>query len=126
MRNPFKPLIIRNCEGDPYLIRWKLLRTPWFSIYLHHILRREMHDHPWNFMTLIMTGGYTEHTLKGSRFHPSGSLLYRPTPWAHRLELKRPVWTLVFVGPRKREWGFHTQSGWVPWRMFLRAKGCPE
>lgn len=84
------------------------------------------HDHPWSFLTLILAGGYREHTPRGVTFHGPGELLHRPTPWLHRLELDRPAWTLVFVGPRKRRWGFQTVTGWVHWKDFLRAKGCGE
>jgi hypothetical protein len=101
MRNPLKPQVIRNCAGDPYLIRWRLIWTRWFSLYLHHILRsdedRELHDHPWSFLTVILTAGYTELTPRGKAFHPPGSILHRPAPWPHRLILSRPVWTLVLA-----------------------------
>ena len=130
MRNPLSPQVIRNCDGDPYLIRWRLIWTRRFSLYLHHILRsdedRSHHDHPWSFTTLILAGGYREHTPRSVTFHGPGELLHRPAPWLHRLELDRPAWTLVFVGPRKRRWGFQTPTGWVWWKNFLKAKGCGE
>lgn len=120
MHNPLKPQIIRNCDGDPCLVRWRLIWTNWFSLYLHHILRsdqdRELHDHPWSFTTLILAGGYVEETRRGDsirwQLHRPGELLHRPAPWAHRLilDMDRPAWTLVFVGPRKRRWGFHTPA----------------
>jgi hypothetical protein len=51
--------------GDsPYLIRYRLLKTPWFGIYLHHILRSDLdrclHDHPFCFWSLVLWGRYTE------------------------------------------------------------------
>jgi len=123
-----KKFIIKGCHGDAYLIRYFLLRTPWFSIYLHHILRsdedRELHDHPWSFWSIIIWGGYWEYTHTGvKRYHP-GSILWRQLPCPHRLEVDQPAWTLVIKGPRKREWGFYTSEGWLPWHSFLKAKGC--
>lgn len=130
MHNPFKPQIITNCAGEPYLVRWRLIWTRWFSLYVHHILRsdedRELHDHPWSFLTFIVSGGYTEITPKGATFQRPGQLLHRPAPWPHRLVLDNPAWTIVFVGPRKRRWGFHTPTGWIHWKLFLKAKGCGE
>jgi hypothetical protein len=132
LRNPLKPQVIRNCAGEPYLVRWRLIWTNRFSLYLHHILRsdedRELHDHPWSFVSIILKGEYNEITAAGSagQVHGAGEILYRPAPWPHRLVLDRPVWTLVFVGPRKRRWGFHTPTGWVHWKLFLKAKGCGE
>lgn len=28
--------------------------------------------------------------------------------------------TLCFVGPKVREWGFHTENGWVHWKEYNR------
>lgn len=42
-----------------------LLKTPWFTLRFHRILRsdegRDFHDHPWEFSSLILSGGYVEH-----------------------------------------------------------------
>jgi hypothetical protein len=34
---------------------------------------------------------------------------------AHRVRLQKgkSAWTLIFVGPRIREWGFYTDNGWI-------------
>lgn len=112
MRNPFVPQIIMNCKGEPYLIRWRIVWTKWVSV--------------WSFATLILANGYTEITPRMESFQKPGSFLHRPAPWPHRLVLDRPAWTLVFVGPRKRRWGFYAPSGWMHWKSFLNAKGCGE
>lgn len=150
----FKKQVITAVDNDgrdtgPYLIRWAFT-TPLFGIKLHHILRsdedRDLHDHPWSFLSLILWGGYWEHRafieshnckydirLAGKpvtirRWHGPGSVLWRPAPSPHRLELLlgRSAWTLVFTGPKKREWGFRTVCGWIPWTTYWRAKqeGC--
>lgn len=43
------------------------------------------------------------------------------------------AWTLLFCGPRVREWGFWCPKGWVHWRRFttgrdgeLIGKGCDQ
>jgi hypothetical protein len=75
-------------------------------------------------------------------YRAPGSLILRPRPTqAHRLiltrrvssfnsgepgglaggaghQIVRPAWTLFLTGPRRREWGFHCQRGWVHWRQF--------
>lgn len=53
-------------DGELYLRRWYLkgrgTDEQWF---LHNIrlpdAGRELHDHPWDFTTKILSGGYTEH-----------------------------------------------------------------
>ena len=68
--------IVKKIDGVDYLYlrRFHLLKRNKFlskltkgkyeGIYLHHILRpdddRDLHDHPWNFGALILSGGYME------------------------------------------------------------------
>lgn len=106
--------------AEPYLVRWRLVQTPWFAVYLHHILRsdddRALHDHPWAFLSLILWGGYFEFTPAGCRWRGAGSLVFHKAEDLHRLELDRPAWTLVFCGRRRREWGFRFADGWRSWQ----------
>lgn len=115
--------------GKVYLIRWKLVSFGWFGIYLHKFLRsdydRALHDHPWGFLSLILSGGYfeehdqTEGQKKNTVWHRPGTILWRPPKWRHRVILSEGevAWTLVAVGPRVRKWGFWLDSGWCWWRQ---------
>jgi hypothetical protein len=136
-------------SGEPYLVRYflfyprflrKRLGIPIPGIYLHHILRsdydRALHDHPWNFVSVILWGGYREwadfrclrldeqietllcDTWKATGQYPlcyrdfkAGSILHRGAGWRHRLELTKPAWTLVFRTRTFRNWGFWTNLG---------------
>lgn len=50
-----------------------------------------------------------------------GSMVQHKCTDLHRLELKKPAWTLVFTGPRKREWGFFTHDkGWIKWNTLYQ------
>ncbi|WP_369916487.1 hypothetical protein AB8810_10895 [Xanthomonas sp. NCPPB 3005] len=159
-------------HGGAYLHRWYL--TPWRAwyrdvpeaertrwqrlavgvsrclpnLYLHLFLRddddRALHDHPSWAASLILSGGYVEHTIAAGGIHHrtrfrAGSLRWLKTTHAHRIELERdalgrslPCWTLFLFGPVRRHWGFHCpERGWVPWEEFTAAgkpgevgKGC--
>lgn len=103
-----------------YMRRWRLGPKTWPGLRVHHIVRgdadRELHDHPFTFVSLILWGGYWEHLLDGSRtWHGPGSVLVRSAEVLHRLELPRPSWTFVIRGPIRRRWGFLTADGWIPW-----------
>ena len=91
----------------------------------HQILRsdddRHLHDHPWDFISVILDGSYVETTESGEVEHGRGSVLTRSAESAHRLTLKAPVWSFVITAPARRRWGFHTEDGWVPWRTYLAA-----
>ncbi len=138
--------------GSVYMRRWRMLHTRWFGVRVHNIVRsdsdRELHDHPFTFLSLILWGGYYEHRKDGSRtWYGPGSLVLRTAETLHRLELKEVqvprtarvvphaeptivgiekrevgAWTLVFRGPMRRQWGFDTDEGWVPAYDFDRYK----
>lgn len=122
-------LLGREVIGDggesPYMVRYRIIDTPWFGVYLHHILRsdvdRHLHDHPFSFVSAMLWGGYTEvlsryvfdlpgHARRLARRAPS--ICFRNAEDAHHLVLERPCWTLVLRGPRRRQWGFWTAVGW--------------
>jgi hypothetical protein len=105
-----------------YMHRWRL-RTPWFQIRIHHILRsdndRALHDHPFTFLSFILKGEYHEVTPSGTQLWKRFSIIFRRAEDQHRLILDSgPVWTLVIGGPYRREWGFYTPSGWKRWDQY--------
>ena len=110
----------------PLLVRYYLVRTPWFAVFLYHLMRsdnsRDHHDHPWTFVSVLLTGGYWEHTPAGRFWRRRFSVLYRPATWLHCLELERPVWTLVIRFRVTREWGFLTPRGWIHYEQY--GKDC--
>jgi hypothetical protein len=124
--------------GD-YMRRW-IFRTPWGTIRLHNIRKsdegRDFHDHPFDFTSIILRGGYREHRpgcycealLRALRMRPvrgicqtydAGSVVRRKAEELHRLETDG-AWTLVFTGPYLRSWGFQTSEGWVDHKDYHR------
>jgi hypothetical protein len=122
-------------DGRPYLDRLRLVQTPLFGVYLHRIHQpdtdRDPHDHPWPFLSLVLSGAYTERVWagKGHRRDDLHSLEFRRRRGSlHRMSVKRAhmitevdglLWTLVVTGPRVRDWGFWTDMGLVSWREYL-------
>jgi hypothetical protein len=109
-------------ELGPLMVRYFLIRTPWFNLYLHRFLRsdndRHFHDHPWDFVTVLLSGGYWENTPGGRFWRRRFSILRRPAEWQHWVEIVEPVWTLIAVSRKRREWGFHTERGWLDWKTY--------
>ena len=128
----FKKLILRvrisEANSPIYLIRYSLFTCPWFAVKLHKIMLSDddcMHDHPWSFISIILKGGYVEHTPKGKRLYRVGSVLWRPIPSVHRLEIFQPATTLVITFRKIGVWGFYTPNGFIEWFNFIRAgKRC--
>lgn len=111
--------VIKNAEGDPYLIRYRLIDTPYGGIFLHKILQPDsdpfVHDHPWSFVAFVLRGGYVEKRRDNHTHQLAWHVVQRvnimrrdDAHYIHALH-RVPTWTLVFHGFRRRTWGF-----WVP------------
>ena len=114
-------------DQDPYMRKW-FAWCPWFGIRVHNILRSDpdvhLHDHPWDFVSILLTGGYTEVLPVGGgsvafRLWPRWSVVRRKAEDLHCLLVSRPLWTLVLTGPKRKSWGFQTGQGMIPWRKYL-------
>lgn len=136
------PDFVIGGQEKPYLRRWWLIpRNRFFNVYLHQFLRsdddRALHDHPWANASILLRGGYIEHTIDAGGIHrkrllEAVAVRVRLTgKIAHRVELltqyvrrpagvqlnervseiahiePAPCWTIFITGPRYREWGFH-------------------
>lgn len=130
------------CSGTDllYLTRWEFRLPFGYGIYLHRFHEsdvRVFHDHPWDFISIILWGGYKEFSPdRNPRGYPNGnpktvvcryrglfSTARRRAEDLHYVRLiKDSAWTLVLRGPRRREWGFQTSTGWVKWDEYLRSR----
>ena len=121
----FHKEVIVDEEDNEYLVRYRIFDTPWLRLYLHIIKRsdgdRDMHDHPWNFLSFILRGGYFEYTpwTRKTPYHNEwkgvGSIIRHSASDLHRIELleNKHCWSLVLAGTKSRKWGFQTNKGWV-------------
>jgi hypothetical protein len=124
-----------DLPDDPYLVRWTLFSCPWFQVLLHRFLRSDsaaVHDHPWNFVSLVLWRGYREF------LRPHDAPDYAPLDWnwplrrrplslafrraedRHRVEIDGSAWTLVVTGRKRRTWYFYPWGIRVPWRVMVR------
>lgn len=130
-----------HADGTPYMERFWLL--PYsddrrrYAARVHHIASadydRELHDHPWDFWSVVLSGGYTEarpvNPLKldfmqgyeNCRYteRRAGSIAFRRATDRHRIVHVEPnTWTLFITGPQRQWWGFYTPTGKVHWSAF--------
>jgi len=139
--NDRKRIIMDRTEKEPYLERYYVLfkeRVTFpYNIFLHKFLKSDpddVHDHPWNYFTIILKGGYYEwiaqfddqgkKTSEVRVWRGAGSFRRGNTHTFHRIELKEGVtpWTLFFVGPKKREWGFLVNNKWIHYEQYLNEQ----
>lgn len=129
---------IKSKEGVLHFQRYRFFQSKKFAIYLHFIAKsdedKHPHNHPWNFVSIILKGGYIESLWKyDTVYNVSGIpnchyngyfitkyvrklwknfIAIRDAESYHKIELLAPTWTLVFTGPRRLdEWGYLTESG---------------
>lgn len=111
------------------------------NVYVHRFLRsdedRALHDHPWPWATLLLSGQYHEYLADDEtnpagpaspRLRQAGDLVVRGrAARPHRIELidGEPAITLFLTGPTVREWGFWCADGWRHWKQFL-DRGCGD
>jgi hypothetical protein len=123
-----KRVIMDRHSNEPYLTRYYLFlkdrdRFP-FNVFLHNFHKGDLddlHDHPWPFITIIISGGYWEHTPAGRHWQGAGSIRYANENSLHRIELEPgvDVWTLFMPGPKRRDWGFLKDQEWVQHEKYL-------
>lgn len=150
-----QPSVIASPDrpGRTLISRLRVVETPWFAVYVHALRNpddsRCLHDHPWAFRSLVVSGSYTETWAEAldpavryaaSNGEVSGEGLRTRTwwPWSlhrigqgeyHAITGLRPgrrraaVWTVMFVGRRRTDWGFATAEGHVSHLEYERTHG---
>ena len=97
--------------------RYFILRTKRLGIFMHRFDQDdvELHDHPWNNISIPLTGSIIENHHDGTYtmlrpFRP----YWRNAEKLHMLHLptRSPVWTLFIRFRRFRDWGFAPVVQW--------------
>jgi hypothetical protein len=146
--------LIRARHADElYLARFWMHEPRWTndgepesgnSCMLHYFARPDdddaLHDHPWDFETTVLSGGYLEcepppdwdrgdggpqHNY-ATRLIRAGMSRFHRADDLHRVASLAPnTWTLMRTGPRKRLWGFHAEGRvWQPWHEYLGTEAA--
>ena len=136
-----KRIVMDRQDNEPCVERYSLFlkdrkHFP-FNIFLHKFLKSDpddVHDHPWPYFTLILSGGYWEWI---PQFDSKGQKITEMAKWRgaghfrickaisyHRIELDPNItaWTLFIPGPQKREWGFLVKNKWIHNEQYLEQR----
>lgn len=141
---------LRHQRGALYMGRWHIVKAgTWQSrvlqlltrgryktIRLHRICRpdhdRELHNHPFEYLTFILEGFYSEyfeHPRYGAerkyRTLFSGNHARGEHETFHRISDVSPngVWTFFMMSENTETWGFKTDKGFVNSVRYLLRKG---
>lgn len=139
----FKLFLVKEIvsrTGVLHFRRFRVISTPWFKIYLHKIYASDreahMHDHPYDFMSLVLKGSYKEYYAIGPKWGEVKEKIYRFLQVnshnhedIHKVEIiDGPVWTLFFVGKKTYDWGYQTELGFMSHERYRSWKrnGYPK
>lgn len=137
--------LIRNAMKRPYIHldgymhRWwllpgaaareqapKWLRWCPISIRIHHILTpdsgRHLHDHPFDFRTVVLRGWYVEQDVMGNlRLYEQGDSYGSRAERFHRITAVSPggAWTMFICLGYRGTWGFLVGGRKVPYKTYL-------
>lgn len=116
-----------------------ILKTPWGTLRAHRILREDRsedpHDHPFNFTSLIVWGGYEEEffidpvdrpEVVVRRWFKRGDVNSRDASDAHKITRVLPRTLTLVVSSRKiKSWGFYLpRRGWLYWRDYFGGRAA--
>jgi hypothetical protein len=123
-------IILDRVSQEPYLERYYVFLKDrnWFpfNIFLHRFLKSDPlahHDHPWNYTTIVLSGGYWEYV---PRYNDEENITGEKKLWRgpghirrckaeryHRIEIEPGIdcWTMFIPGKKCREWGFLDHDG---------------
>lgn len=117
--------------ASKYITRLHVVKTPWFAVCLHWLHKPDPephdHDHPVSFLSIILRGGYHEQRnghIRHRRFF--NFMRASPSDYHTIVMTELGTLTLCLMGPKVREWGFHTEDGWVFWKDYYANKRKTE
>ena len=122
-----------NPKGEPSRIRWRLLHTPWFGIYIHKWNKPDprptLHNHPWNFISIILWGRYAEsrHDYSmgvGNRFDVVKRWINIKgrSDFHTVIGVIKPTWSLMFVGKTHQDWGYKDKGKYISFDKHPHSK----
>lgn len=125
------PDFVAGRDSEPSLQRWRVLKAGPLALYIHRFLRddadQELHDHPWDSLSWLVSGSYIEMTEDGSSVFHTGKITLRRAEYRHRIcvpdQLHEAVVSVFLVGPKRRSWGFWKEGEFTPFHAKEQQDG---
>jgi hypothetical protein len=128
IRKLFLEKEIKSKSGVLHFRRWRILALPFLSIYIHQIYKPDedpfLHDHPWNYFSLILKGKYIEQTPTSLNEMTPGKFVFKNATDFHKIkEVIKPTITLFCTGKRFRDWGYSIPpKDWIQHEEYRKNK----
>ena len=116
-------------DGVLHFRRWQVLGTPWFTINLHGIYHedeeRDLHNHPFDFISIVLFGSYTEKLNSGkTNERKIFNIAKRKSDVFHKIEKlhSKKIFTLNLMWNRKKEWGYLVDGKLIEHDLYRKLK----
>ncbi len=124
------PDFVIGRDSEPVLQRWRVLKAGPLALYIHRFLRddpdQDLHDHPWDSLSWLVSGSYIELTESGSTVFRPGKITLRRAEYRHRIcvpdQQLEAVVSVFLVGPKRRSWGFWKNGSFTPFQEMERTE----
>lgn len=119
---------IKSKTGILHFRRWQILWTPWFSIWIHGIYSADkdehLHNHPWDYFSLVLKGSFLEETESGTKIMRPLSYVKRDGSEFHKIKIlfTPKVYTLFITSPPKRDWGYKVKGKIIQHDIYRNLK----
>lgn len=120
---------IRSKSGELHFIRWKIFSIGNFSVNIHKICKadedKHLHNHPWNFMSIVLKGGYIERLQSGkANLRTFLNTAIRRAEKFHKIDemVTKTVYTLNFMWGERKEWGYDVGGKFVQHEEYRNLK----
>lgn len=119
---------IKSKDGVVHFRRWRILYTPWFKINLHGIYKRDedkhLHNHPWNFASIVLKGFYVEEKSDGLNLRYPGQIAIRKKDVFHKIYslCSKSVYTLNIMWGKEEVWGYKVDDKFVDHETYRQMK----
>lgn len=106
----WRPIFPTERSDCPSMERLVFLESRPLGVYLHRFSPKaeiQGHDHPWDFLTVVLSGGYSEARKGAASYRTARSVSFRKASSVHSLRVgRRGCLTLCVRGPHRREWSW--------------------
>lgn len=119
---------IRSRTGELHFQRYAIFETPILSLYIHKIYKRDedlhLHNHPWNFITMVLDGGYEELLPNGKRNKIPGTISWMSRNGYHKINqiIAGPVTTIFLSFGKWMPWGYDVNGNHVESNLYRKMK----
>lgn len=103
---------IRSQDGVLVFKRYAIFQTTFLSLYVHFIYQadkdKHLHNHPWNFLTMVLRGKYYVMLPNSVEIKRPGSLSFMTRKGYHKIAfvVGPPVVTLFLAVGKWTPWGY--------------------